>query len=614
MSGATWAEGPVWLPDDGSVSGATSRTTGCSAGRRPVTRVSSRRAPGSRTGTRSTWTGGSSPASRGSGGSAGGPRPAPGRRRRQHRRPAAQLPNDVVVKSDGSIWFSDPPYGIVSDWEGHRAVSDSTATSSSASTPRPGRSRSRPPWSRSPTASPSRRTSPCCTSRTRRPSSERREREPSHRRLRRRRRPHPGKPAHLRGRHARCPRRARSRRAGNVFTSAGDGVHVLAPDGRASGRSRSPSASGTAPSAASAATGCSSRRRRRCMRSTWPRAAPGSRVAEGAWPGPARRPAGGEAMIRHLVQAPPGVYDATYFITARYELARLDRRWRRPAHAVGRMADPSPRTSSSRPPSCWRRSTRATSGRPMPGVSCARSLRGRDVPVACHPRDGADRDDGASPDDRSPPPQACRLRRAPHAGQRRTTAVPLPVQRLDRVRRRGRRRQRDDTLRPGRPRRAGHCSGGAPDGRPRDRSRPYPCLGDHRPTARRRRAQGVARRRGRWGAGRGRWCRDDRARLAAPRVGGPRARLVPAGNARVRGDSDPGRPPCRSRRAPARCLRWTSERRRPRRRQGHRRRDHRRRRGSCRSARRGRARRVDPAPDECAEPGRGVLARVATDG
>jgi gluconolactonase len=30
-------------------------------------------------------------------------------------------PNDVVVKRDGSIWFSDPPYGIVSDHEGHRA-------------------------------------------------------------------------------------------------------------------------------------------------------------------------------------------------------------------------------------------------------------------------------------------------------------------------------------------------------------------------------------------------------------------------------------------------------------------------------------------------------------
>jgi len=30
-------------------------------------------------------------------------------------------PNDVVVKSDGSIWFTDPPFGVLSDYEGHRA-------------------------------------------------------------------------------------------------------------------------------------------------------------------------------------------------------------------------------------------------------------------------------------------------------------------------------------------------------------------------------------------------------------------------------------------------------------------------------------------------------------
>ncbi len=30
-------------------------------------------------------------------------------------------PNDVVVKSDGSIWFTDPAYGIESDYEGFRS-------------------------------------------------------------------------------------------------------------------------------------------------------------------------------------------------------------------------------------------------------------------------------------------------------------------------------------------------------------------------------------------------------------------------------------------------------------------------------------------------------------
>jgi gluconolactonase len=33
-------------------------------------------------------------------------------------------PNDVVVKSDGSIWFTDPAYGIDSDYEGNKAESE----------------------------------------------------------------------------------------------------------------------------------------------------------------------------------------------------------------------------------------------------------------------------------------------------------------------------------------------------------------------------------------------------------------------------------------------------------------------------------------------------------
>lgn len=33
-------------------------------------------------------------------------------------------PNDVVVHSDGSIWFTDPTYGILSDYEGYRAAPD----------------------------------------------------------------------------------------------------------------------------------------------------------------------------------------------------------------------------------------------------------------------------------------------------------------------------------------------------------------------------------------------------------------------------------------------------------------------------------------------------------
>lgn len=33
-------------------------------------------------------------------------------------------PNDVVVKSDGSIWFTDPDYGIMHDYEGDAAASE----------------------------------------------------------------------------------------------------------------------------------------------------------------------------------------------------------------------------------------------------------------------------------------------------------------------------------------------------------------------------------------------------------------------------------------------------------------------------------------------------------
>src|SRR5262249_2662993 len=31
-------------------------------------------------------------------------------------------PNDIVVKSDDTIWFTDPPFGILGDWEGFKAT------------------------------------------------------------------------------------------------------------------------------------------------------------------------------------------------------------------------------------------------------------------------------------------------------------------------------------------------------------------------------------------------------------------------------------------------------------------------------------------------------------
>ena len=33
-------------------------------------------------------------------------------------------PNDVIVMSDGAVWFTDPGYGIVNDYEGRKAEAE----------------------------------------------------------------------------------------------------------------------------------------------------------------------------------------------------------------------------------------------------------------------------------------------------------------------------------------------------------------------------------------------------------------------------------------------------------------------------------------------------------
>ena len=48
-------------------------------------------------------------------------------------------PNDVVVKSDGSIWFSDPSYGIDSDYEGDAGTAEIGASHVYRIDPRSGR-------------------------------------------------------------------------------------------------------------------------------------------------------------------------------------------------------------------------------------------------------------------------------------------------------------------------------------------------------------------------------------------------------------------------------------------------------------------------------------------
>jgi gluconolactonase len=133
-TGAAWSEGPAWMREDGSVlwsdipndrmlrwqpsagmsvwrerveftNGHAREADGsllhCSHGRRAIVRTRFAPAPEGRLGE--------------------------GRDeivvdRYQGRR--LNSPNDLVVKSDGTIWFTDPPYGIVSDREGHRAESE----------------------------------------------------------------------------------------------------------------------------------------------------------------------------------------------------------------------------------------------------------------------------------------------------------------------------------------------------------------------------------------------------------------------------------------------------------------------------------------------------------
>ena len=38
--------------------------------------------------------------------------------------PQVEGPNDVVVKSDGAVWFTDPTFGILGYYEGHKADSE----------------------------------------------------------------------------------------------------------------------------------------------------------------------------------------------------------------------------------------------------------------------------------------------------------------------------------------------------------------------------------------------------------------------------------------------------------------------------------------------------------
>ncbi len=76
-------------------------------------------------------------------------------------------PNDAVVRSDGSVWFSDPDFGITSDYEATARRARSAPATSTGPTPRPARSAwsptassARTAWSSPPTRASSTRRTP----------------------------------------------------------------------------------------------------------------------------------------------------------------------------------------------------------------------------------------------------------------------------------------------------------------------------------------------------------------------------------------------------------------------------------------------------------------------
>ena len=123
-TGMRWAEGPVWFGDgrfllwsdipNNRIMRWDEETGAVSVFRKPA-----RTTP---TATPATGRGGCSPASTTPGAS-----PAPSTTAAitviadKYDGKPLNSPNDVVCKSDGSIWFTDPPFGILGYYEGHVA-------------------------------------------------------------------------------------------------------------------------------------------------------------------------------------------------------------------------------------------------------------------------------------------------------------------------------------------------------------------------------------------------------------------------------------------------------------------------------------------------------------
>ena len=149
-------------------------------------------------------------------------------------------PNDVVVKSDGSIWFTDPTYGIDSDYEGYKSP-----IRAGRQFRLPGRSRTAARCASSPTTSSSRTALPSRPTRRRSISS-----TPAPPMSRRARAISANSPWATNGRltdrgvFAECTAGLfdgfRLDTEGRIWTSAGDGVHCYEPDGTLIGKIKVP--------------------------------------------------------------------------------------------------------------------------------------------------------------------------------------------------------------------------------------------------------------------------------------------------------------------------------------------------------------------------------------
>ena len=180
-------------------------------------------------------------------------------------------PNDVVVKSDGTIWFTDPPFGIGGNYEGDSGRARDRRRTSIVSTPQTGaldrrrrrRRRGRTGWRSRPTRAALHRRIP------RRAEP----RDPGLRRGGRR----PAAPTSrvlidAGPRHAgRLPRRRRRQsvvRLGHGRRRSWTACGSSTPRASRSATSRCPSAAPTSASAAATATACSWRRATGCTRCT----------------------------------------------------------------------------------------------------------------------------------------------------------------------------------------------------------------------------------------------------------------------------------------------------------------------------------------------------------